>query len=64
MQNKKLVFAPRNECFMLLVYVQLEKQVVDLGIIKTYSLLQHETIKESWIQSKGTADLLFQCSDA
>lgn len=59
MQNKKLVFAPRS-----LVYVQLEKQVVDLGIIKTYSLLQHETIKESWIQSKGTADLLFQCSDA
>lgn len=54
MQNKKLVFAPRS-----LVYVQLEKQVVDLGIIKTYSLLQHETIKESWIQSKGTADLLF-----
>lgn len=59
MQNKKLVFAPRS-----LVYVQLEKQVVDLGIIKTYSLLQHETIKESWIRSKGTADLLFQRSDA
>lgn len=37
-QNKKLVFAPRS-----LAYVLLEKQVVDLDIIKTCSLLQHRT---------------------
>jgi len=52
-QNKKLVFAQRS-----LVYVLLEKQVVDLDVIKIYSRLQHETIKKSWIQAKGTAGLL------
>lgn len=35
------------------------KAVVNLDIIKTYSLLQHETIKKSWIQAKGTAGLIF-----
>lgn len=45
------------------MYVLMEKQVVDLGIIKTYSLLQHETIKKSCIQVIGKAGLLFQCSD-
>lgn len=46
------------------MHVLLEKQVVDLGIIKTCSLLQHETIKKSCIQVIGKVGLLFQCSDA
>lgn len=35
------------------------KALVDLDIIKTYSLLQHKTINKTWFQAKGTTGLFF-----